>query len=143
LGQYVRYLESITNPTSQPITLDVLVRGRFLPYPAKPVTTTPASTGNRYFVAGLAGFVVAGTGAAAAPVEVKAPTDSPDVLTRWTLTIAPGQTVGLLHFLVQTYDVEMTRAQAEALAALNDPDALTGLTPEQRATIVNFVIPTP
>ena len=137
---YTRYLETIANPTNQPITVDVIVRSRITSN-QQTVTTTPASTGNRYFVAGAAGFVVGGAGAAVAPAEVKAPTVSPDAVTRWVVTIAPGQSVGLLHFLVQAADAETARAQAEALATLSDPDALSGLTPQQRAAIVNFVIP--
>jgi protocatechuate 3,4-dioxygenase beta subunit len=138
---FARYLESITNPTDHPITVDVVVRSR-LAGNSRTVTTTPASTSNRYFVLqGGSGFVLAGTTATNAPAEVQVAIGSDVAVSRWPVTIAPGQTIGLLHFFVQSSDAEAARTEADALATLSDPDALTGLTPQQRATVVNFVIP--
>lgn len=134
---YARYLETITNPTDHPISLDVIIRSKFVSYGYHPVTTTPDSTSNRYVVAGGSGFVLAGATATTAPAEVQVSATAPDAVAHYPMTIAPGQTISLLHFLVQA-DADTL---APSLATLSDPDALTGLTPQQRATIVNFVIP--
>ena len=62
---------------------------------------------------------------------------------RWTLTIPSGSTVSLLHFAVQREATDQTGAlaAAQALSALADADALTGLSSDERARIVNFVVP--
>ena len=59
------------------------------------------------------------------------------------LTLAPGERVLLLQFFVQRPhdDVEGAVAQATALADLSDPEALAGLTAEDRAAVVNFAVP--
>lgn len=59
------------------------------------------------------------------------------------LTLAPGQKAVVLRFSAQREhgDVAGTLAQAEALADLSDPEALTGLTAAEKAAIVNFVVP--
>jgi len=63
----------------------------------------------------------------------------------WTsLTVPPGETVILMQFLAQRAndgDPAPVITQARALADLTDPDALAGLTPEERAAIVNFLVP--
>jgi hypothetical protein len=62
-----------------------------------------------------------------------------------TLTVPPGSTRALLVFYVRRDggDVAGVAAQAQALAALADPDALVGLTAGDRTAIVNFVVPQP
>lgn len=56
---------------------------------------------------------------------------------QWTVTLAPGQTVGLLHFAVQASNQASARATAERLVAL-PPEALAGLSAAELASIVNF-----
>ncbi|MBP6899056.1 MAG: S8 family serine peptidase [Burkholderiaceae bacterium] len=56
---------------------------------------------------------------------------------RWTVTLAPGQTVGLLHFAVQAQNQATARATAERLVQL-PAEALAGLSPAELASIVNF-----
>ena len=56
------------------------------------------------------------------------------------LTLAPGETVVLMHFAVQETTRSAARAAAERLAQL-PPEALAGLTATERAQIVNFDVP--
>ncbi|MEK8049722.1 CARDB domain-containing protein [Ideonella sp. DXS22W] len=56
---------------------------------------------------------------------------------RWTVTLAPGQTIGLLHFAVQADNQATARATAERLVGL-PPEVLTGLSAAELASIVNF-----
>ena len=58
------------------------------------------------------------------------------------MTLAPGESVALLHFTAQrvSQDRAGARAQAEALVNLTDPKALYGLTAQEKALIKNFVI---
>jgi hypothetical protein len=61
----------------------------------------------------------------------------------WRVEVHPGETVSLLRFLVQRDADDQSAAQsaAQSLADLSNPEALTGLSAEDRARIVNFVIP--
>lgn len=60
-----------------------------------------------------------------------------DVAQRWTVTLAPGQTVGLLHFAVQAANQAAARATAERLVDLPG-SAMVGLTHSELASVVNF-----
>jgi hypothetical protein len=110
----------------------------------------PSTTGGTYAVTDNSGtdgngtpalgHVFAGAGAAVTPIaQFYNGNWTPTV--RWQLTIAPGQTVSLMHFQTQRVLRADAQAQAIALANLTDPVALIGLTPAQRASIVNFVMP--
>ncbi len=59
------------------------------------------------------------------------------------VTVAPGQSVSLMHFAVQREpsDAAGAEAQARALSELTDPDALTGMSAAETARVVNFRIP--
>ena len=60
-----------------------------------------------------------------------------------TSVLAPGATVALLTYTISraSADAAELPALADALASLTDPDALAGLTAEERAAIVNFQRP--
>ena len=59
----------------------------------------------------------------------------------WTeLHVPPGQTVILMHFVAEAWDADAARQKAESLGRLTDPDALTGLTAQEKAQIVNFAV---
>ncbi|MEM9557540.1 MAG: carboxypeptidase regulatory-like domain-containing protein [Acidobacteriota bacterium] len=61
--------------------------------------------------------------------------------TAWDgLTIAPGESVIVMHFAVQQTTRAAARASAERLVQL-PPEALEGLTATERAQIVNFDVP--
>jgi hypothetical protein len=147
---FVRYVESFTNDTAAPITLRVQTGWTLGANYTNKVIVPPDATGGTYAVTdnsaddGTAtpalGHVFAGAGAAVMPAARFVGAGwKPTV--RWPLTIAPGQTVSVLHFEVQRTLRADAQAQAEALANLTDPVALIGLTPAQRASIVNFVVP--
>ncbi len=141
-GGFVRHLESFENPTSAPITVDVRLGSRYEYVLTPPlVSVWPESTANTFLVAGSAAFVVAGPQAAEPPASVTIADRRLVVDAAYRLTVLPGQTVSLLHYVVQARDPRAARERAEALVSLTDPDALSGLTERQRASIVNFVIP--
>jgi hypothetical protein len=92
----------------------------------------------------LLGHVFAGaTSTLARPVTQFMPTND-NVFYRWdNITVAPGQTVILMHFAVQRTpgDVTGAKAQAQALVNLTDPNVLAGMSAAEKAAVVNFVIP--
>jgi hypothetical protein len=149
-ASFARYVESFTNDTAAPITLRVQLGSQLGSNWNTEMVVSPASTGGTYMVTDngnggdgafnpALGHVFAGAGATATPIVEFSSAWSPTQ--RWQLTIAPGQTASLMHFQVQRTLRADARAQAEALANLTDPVALIGLTPAQRASIVNFVVP--
>jgi hypothetical protein len=62
---------------------------------------------------------------------------------KWTVTVPPNQTVILMHFLVQRAPGDITGAtsQAQALVNLTDPNALIGMTAQEKAEVINFNVP--
>jgi hypothetical protein len=58
----------------------------------------------------------------------------------WTVTIPAGETRRLLHYVVQTAPGSFSDLMWQLTDPLTVPDALTGLSPEEIASIVNFVI---
>ena len=62
---------------------------------------------------------------------------------RWqwqSVTVPPGQSVALLHFLAQQTDVAPSVAAAERLSQL-PPEALEGLSAGERLAVLNFAVP--
>jgi len=61
---------------------------------------------------------------------------------RWTISIPAGESVTLMHFAVQRdpTDTAGAEAQAQALVNLTDPNALAGMTPAEKALVVNFKV---
>ncbi|MCB1875956.1 MAG: carboxypeptidase regulatory-like domain-containing protein [Chromatiales bacterium] len=56
------------------------------------------------------------------------------------LTLQPGQSIALLHFTAQQTGRESARQSALRLEQL-PPEALTGLSAEERAAVINFTVP--
>jgi len=154
-GRFARYLEILTNTTSQPQQVDVRVAGN---YGASASTTqlvvAPAANGNTYAVLTdnfvpspeqptgtrpTVAHVFAGAGAPQTPV-LQFANQNDSYWYQWNLSLAPGQTVALLHYTIQRTNGDLAgiQAQAEALAALTDAAALQALTAEDLAQIVNF-----
>jgi hypothetical protein len=156
-GRFVRFLDIFENTTTQTITF-----GRYVDLSHQntaPWTVTATSSGDPVFDVsdGYAvitsddvsdpemAFVVAG------PVsQVTRVGGASEVEDNWSwiwsrdqLTLAPGQRVALLRFAVQRPhgQTQEVQTQVEALRGLTDPDALAGLTPAERALILNFVVP--
>lgn len=135
-GGYIRYVESFTNTGTAPITFAVRLDSHIRSVP----TPTQIDRANGTSVSGdRVAFVFGGSGGTRQPDTVTA--EGLDVQARWAVTLAPGQTIGLMHFVVQTPSTDATNAQTGALVFLTDPNALAGLTPAQRGSIVNFSIP--
>ncbi|HEV8130807.1 MAG TPA: hypothetical protein VGQ81_06120, partial [Acidobacteriota bacterium] len=147
----LRYLETITNPTDHAIAANVLISGK-LPSNYGTIEKTSSGDANldaadRYLVLRdntalfqHLGLVFSGT-AGTPPktfIDVSDLGDSRFAY-RWTLQLAPGQTVRLLHFIVPSHlDATAIAPLLDSLQFLTHPLALQGITAEERATIVNF-----
>jgi hypothetical protein len=55
--------------------------------------------------------------------------------------IPAGGTVILMHFLTVAQDPGTAEARAGSLVNLSDAAALAGMTPAEKAAVVNFVVP--
>ncbi len=103
-GGLVRFLEVLTNPGVTPRSLLVSVSSMLGDVNHRAtVVTAPASTGNTYAVGqltnmGSVGFAFAGPGAAVPAAEGSVLLESDSFAYGWNVTVAPGQTVILMHF---------------------------------------------
>ncbi len=59
----------------------------------------------------------------------------------WQVTVPAGQTRSLMHFLVQAEPGSAALSDLSGLTLLVDAHALEGLSADERASIVNFVVP--
>ena len=144
---YVRYIEVIRNPTGVPLPVSVRIDASVR---SLAVVTAPAETGNRYLITGppaeysygMVGHVVGGAGTPAVKPGIDLVADS-SLGYVWATMVPPGGTVEFMHFSIiwDPADVAGLRAQAQALVDLSDPDALTGVSDEEKARIVNFTVP--
>ena len=183
-GYFARYVETLRNPTTSPITVVVQldshyrfvrsVRNRTIFF--TPPTVAGTSSGDETVAAGAdaariesasdrwaildvalsetpsfdAAFptvahVWAGAGG---PLEAAVARYSFDFTSRSSqlqvrfpaITVAPGETVSLLHMTVQQTGIAAARAAAERLEAL-PPEALEGLDAATLGSIVNFAPP--
>jgi hypothetical protein len=59
------------------------------------------------------------------------------------VTVPAGQSVTLMHFIVQRdpSDLIGVKSRAESLVNLTDPNALTGMSAADKAQVINFRIP--
>jgi len=167
-GYFARYLEVLENQTGAPIRVDVRVTthhgesdgnprvvdssdGDTVLSVADPVnrdrwlviddqrdadpfdTSSQPATGHLFDGAG--GALQAG----AASYELVGQTGK--LVVEWrSITLQPGQRTALMHFAFNQLDRARARVAALRLAQL-PPEALAGLTPEERAAIANFVLP--
>ena len=143
---YIRYLETVYNPTGVPQPLSVKI------YPSLPDTTVvtgPAAADSRYVITGPAAGVsraaVASviSGAGETPVRGGVTLAGSTFEYVWATEIQPGATVSFLHFSVpgDPADVAGLQARAQSLVDLSDADALAGLTDEEKGRILNFIVP--
>jgi hypothetical protein len=167
-GYFARYLELLTNPTESPVTVDVRLRthlsggssgaSRVIATSSGDAALDVADAANpdRWLVAddgtdleqsGLPAVALVFDGPEAA-VKASAAAFAPltsgaaQAAWEWTnLTIPPGETVALMHFLVQQVVRGSAQAAAERLAQL-PPEALAGLGAEELPRIRNFAVPT-
>jgi hypothetical protein len=151
-GSFVRYVEIFDNPTPDPVTLDVQVN-------AQMITTRIAATssGDAALTAAdswivtdrpdsartpAVAHVFAGAHARATVSDAGVAFNSESApQERWNgVTIPAAGRVAFMHFTTEASDASTAQAAAERLVQL-PPDALTGLTPEETAAIVNFDVP--
>jgi hypothetical protein len=145
-GGFARYLEVLRNPHDVPIPVSVIVDGF---HNSSQLHISPDTTGYTYALATgdccipALGFVFGGT---SAPVQLQAArfkNERPYFSYRWNVTVPPNDTVILMHFAVQRNSGETAplELQAQSLVNLTDPDALTGMSTEERSKVVNFDVP--
>jgi hypothetical protein len=155
-GGFARYLEIITNPTAAPIAAHLKVltglRG------GSQVVVSPPTTGNTYAVHAYDSLVCdcqrpsiaqvfQGSGSPAAGVSAIAL----ELPSNWDLSftydpvVPPGATIMVMHFELQRNQDNAAGAGAasQALVALADANALSGMSAAERAAVVNFVVPAP
>jgi len=151
-GGFARFVDSLTNPTTNALTVDVEVNADLTTGSAARVVVAPSSS-SFYAVTdrtdGAATPVLAhvfgGSGARATPSATHFVTGDAHLSYRWTVMIAAGETVSLMHFAVQRDRADQSGAvaAAQALSGLTDPNALVGLSAAERARIINFNVPQP
>lgn len=159
-GAFVRYLDVIQNPTAAPIAVPYLLEQYVHASSAGGWSVATTSDGDATFASGdhyavlspadpsypETAVVVSGPGASRPYDGLEWTGDETGSWwydNTWNLTVAPGQTVLLMQFLAQKPHGMTTDAtgEAEALVNLQDPDALAGLTEDERAEILNFAVP--
>jgi YD repeat-containing protein len=147
-GRFTRYLDEITNPTNSAASLTVQVNSNLASGGNTRVVVDPTSTNNTYAVTDNNGMCcqpalahVFGAAGATLPVSsTQFQNANGSVFYRWEVTIAPGQTVILMHFAVQALDDVGATSEAQALVNLTDPDTLDGMSLTERTQVENFVI---
>jgi hypothetical protein len=153
-GRFLRNLETVTNSSAADLIVTVEVSGNLGPTASRSrIVVAPSDTGETFAVTNDAyapdssipalAHVFAGSGARAGVSNSYFVTGDDNISYIWTVTIPAGQTRSLMHFAVQRDpdDAAGARTQAEALVSLSDPDALSGMTAEERAAVLNFNVP--
>ncbi|MFO1432626.1 MAG: carboxypeptidase regulatory-like domain-containing protein [Candidatus Competibacteraceae bacterium] len=168
-GYFVRYLEVLTNPGDEPVTVGVRIVNRYSLWGVDNFAVVTSSDGDdqltvnrdlwatfddKYnvdpFQSGSAmaasALIWAGTATSLLPdqLDLSIPTSisAPASMTiGWqTVTVPPGKSIALMHFVVLQISRAAAQASAERLAQL-PPEALSGLSPTEIAQVGNFVIP--
>ncbi len=167
-GYFARYIESLTNPSNEPITVDLQVSGG-IQYPgtggslliATSSGDTALSTSDEWLITDddngsnpwpvsqpSMAEVFAGPNAAQAlsVASLTLPNAQsvpyyPQLTYRWnSITIAPGATVEFMHFAVQQSLQGQATAAAQRLVQI-PPEVFPGLTAADAGDIQNFSVP--
>ena len=167
-GYFARYLEILSNPTADPVTVDVHLLSNLRQFngPPRVVATSSGDTtldvsdplnpdrwvavddgndGDPFLVSTLpaSAFAFDGPGAPlrAGEASFATPGNYGQLHYGWNgVTIPAGGTVAFLHFALQQTSRVAARASAERLVQL-PPEALTGLSPQEIGWIRNFAVP--
>ncbi|MCU1382351.1 MAG: LamG domain protein jellyroll fold domain protein [Acidobacteria bacterium] len=162
-GYFARALDFFSNPTADPITVDVqltteLANGMIVrstssgdvavsvadaANPDRWVAFDDSLDGDPALVGGrpAAAFVFDGAGARTRAATVSVAGTPSRLQLGWTqIVVPPGGAVALLHFAVQQTSRFATAASTDRLVRLA-PEALEGMTPDEIAAIVNFAVP--
>lgn len=147
-GGFARYLEILTNPLSTPVTATFEVDSYLRPF-YDTLVVDPAQNGNTFSViadstepsAETLAYAFGGGGPVQASSGLSLFQDAFSY--KWTITVPANQTVILMHFLVQRApgDIAGATSQAQALVNLTDPNALAGMTAQEKAEVINFNVP--
>jgi hypothetical protein len=148
-GGFARYLEILTNPLSTPVTATVEIDGWSYSTPDT-LADDPANNGSTFAVTQkttdsvnpVLGYVFSGPGVSTTAVTNFVAGQSFNSYA-WTVTVPANQTVILMHFLIQRTNGGLSGAesQAQALVNLTDPNALVGISAQEKAEVVNFNVP--
>ena len=136
-GEFARYLEVLTNRGPADITVRVRLTGTI---DDATLVVPPGQTNNTYAlyseVDATLGLVFGGPNPPSAAQRIF---HADRYSYEWTVTIPAGGTRRLLHYVVRRpgFTAGITAA---ALASLEHPSGLAGLTAEELATLVNFAI---
>ena len=163
-GYFSRLLEVISNPTTDPITVDVRVTSG-MSANLNIVSTSSgdnllsladAATADRWLVVDdgtngdpaliggqpATGFAFDGTGATVHAAVASYLGGNPGQLQLgWNqVVVPPGGTVALMHFATQQTGRQAAAASVDRLSQL-PPEAIEGLTADEIAAIINFAVP--
>ena len=147
-GGFARYLEVLTNPLNTSVTTTVQIHTN-LAYTPDTLAVDPGSNGQTFGVESdstsvnpTVGFAFDGPGSSVQATS-SFTAGTPQLSYAWTVTIPAHQTVILMHFLVQRNggDTAGASSQAQALVGLTDPNALVGMSDQEKSEVVNFNVP--
>jgi hypothetical protein len=150
-GGYVRLIETVTNNSdvTQTVKLELLAPGNGYCYPTRTVGVDDGTTGYAGYqdCVGAMLHVYAGVGAAAsqgASSERAMLESSGGVKAQWSMTLAPGQSGAIMHFVMVAPlgdpTLEAIIPRAEALTRLGDVEMLQEMTAGDRSLIKNFTV---
>jgi 5-hydroxyisourate hydrolase-like protein (transthyretin family) len=169
-GYFARYLEILTNPTSETITVDLQVKTGFHDYKTEIIATSSGddvlevdgtATSDRWVVVdedttgdpflpiygnkAPAAFLWSGPDAGDDPEAIEwmpyAYPIYPNLTAQWdTVSVPPGESVAFMHFVVQQASREAAQASVERLVQL-PPEALAGMSLAEIDVVQNFAIP--
>ena len=152
-GNFVRYVELLTNAGDAPRTLSVELSSDLASGAGTRILASPAQTGLPYVVTAgddtalpLLAQVFGGAGEGALLPAAAYADGSGRFALRWpALTLAPGQTVRLVYFVLHAAaaDGAALDAQARRLAALTAGQVAAELPGVDAATVANFSPATP
>jgi hypothetical protein len=152
-GRFVRYLDTLANPTGAAILTSVNLRSQIVGQPLVALSQ-PSATDAGFAVfdgvsnaEGASAYVFSGRNPPSLPTSVSFGQWGwqQALQTAWNVTVPAHGSVAVLHFVVQALpnEVAAVGTRARALAGLAEPDALNGISDEDLALAVNFRPPDP
>jgi hypothetical protein len=147
VGGFTRYMEILANSTAAPIKAAVQI-GSNLCCSNPTVTLGPGDTNQTYALVNASGspttgFVFSGSSPSVPVTSTNFVSGANFVAYRWDVTVPAGGSTILMHYILQHDPADATGAQtqAQALVALTDPNALTGMSDVEKSEVVNFNVP--
>jgi protocatechuate 3,4-dioxygenase beta subunit len=147
---YVRMFDSLTNTTGADMDTVVRIASPAMRGPDGPMQIGLLDAGPGYAIYSAPDYgvnrdtsvmtVFNGTAGARAPALRQFNLADGSFMYAWTLRVPAGKTVSLLHFTSLTVGAPLATAQAQALAAGNDPAMFNGLSAADKASIHNFTV---